>query len=472
MSGPTHAVVMGGGLAGMLAAHVLARHAETVTVVERDVYPDGPGHRRGVPQAHHAHVLWSNGARLIDGLLPGTTDRLLAAGARRIGFQGDQVTLTVRGWQHRFPSTQFAVICTRPLLDWTVRDQVLSAGRITLRQGTEVIDLRGDHRRVTGVRVRDVDGGATGSIEADLVVDATGRASGLRHWLSALDVAPPERDVVDAGIGYATRRFVAPPGATAAFPAVNIGAPHSTAEPGHFGVVYPVEGDQWLVTLSCTRGGTLPTRDDEFQAFARERLGHPLVADLIGLTEPVTPVVRSHSGANRRLYPERHEAWPDGLIVLGDSLTAFNPVYGHGMSSAARCAVALDRELASGATDRQAQAAIAVAVDDPWILAASKDIGYVHCKIDATDPRLIGEHTAQQLRFADSIIEKSIAAPEVCAVVTDVISLSAPPGELGSSGFLSLMHRERALPKLTGPTLRPDELDIVGLRAYESVPTA
>ncbi|MDN3355683.1 FAD-dependent monooxygenase [Actinomadura sp. DC4] len=472
MSRPTHAVVMGGGLAGMLTAHVLARHAGSVTVVERDVLPDGPEHRRGVPQAHHAHLLWSNGARVIDELLPGTTGRLLGAGARRIGFQGDQVTLTVRGWQHRFPPTQFAILCTRPLLDWTIRDQVLSAGRISVHQGAEVVDLCGDGGRVTGVRVRDADSGETTTVEADLVADATGRASGLRHWLSSLGVAPPEKDVVDAGIGYATRLFAAPPGATTAFPAVNVGAFHREGEPGHFGVVYPVEGDRWLVTLSCTRGGTLPAHEDEFQAFAQTRLGHPLVADLIGSAEPLTPVFRSHSGANRRLYPERHDGWPEGLIVVGDSLTAFNPVYGHGMSAAARCAAALDRELASGGTTRRMQEAIGAAVDDPWILAASKDVGYVNCRIDATDPRLIGEHTVQQRRFADSIIDKSLGSPGVCEVVTDVISLSAGPAELGSSNFLALMAREKPYPKLTGPPLRSDELDIVRLRAYESVPTA
>ncbi|WP_026411156.1 NAD(P)/FAD-dependent oxidoreductase [Actinomadura oligospora] len=471
MSRSSHAVVLGGGLAGTLAAHALARHAGSVTVLERDVLPEGPGHRRGVPQARHAHLLWSNGARVIDALLPGTTDRLLAAGARRIGFQGDQVTLTVRGWQHRFEPTQFAVLCTRPLLDWIVRDQVLRTGRLHLRQGAEAVALRAGGGRITGVRVREADGRET-DVDADLVVDATGRASGLRHWLADLDVRPPDKDVVDAGIGYATRLFAAPPGATGAFPAVNVGAPHDPDEPAHFGVVYPVEDDRWIVTLSCTRGGTLPAHEDDFEAFARARLGHPLVADLIGSVEPLTPVFHSRSGANRRLYPERHDGWPDGLLVVGDSLTAFNPVYGHGMSAAARCAAALDRELAAGADTRRIQEAIGAAVDDPWILAASKDAGYAGCRIDATDPRLVGEHTAQQMRFADAIIDKSLVAPEVCATVTGVISLSAGQAELGSSRFLSLMHREGSLPKLSGPPLRPEELDLVRLPAYRRVPSA
>ncbi|MBI0383159.1 NAD(P)-binding protein, partial [Streptomyces albiflaviniger] len=61
MTEPTHGIVLGGGWAGMLAAHVLARHVERVTVVERDVLPDGPRHRKGSPQGRHVHVLWSSG---------------------------------------------------------------------------------------------------------------------------------------------------------------------------------------------------------------------------------------------------------------------------------------------------------------------------------------------------------------------------------------------------------------------------
>ena len=35
-----HAVVLGGSLAGLLTARVLADHFEEVTLIERDAYPD------------------------------------------------------------------------------------------------------------------------------------------------------------------------------------------------------------------------------------------------------------------------------------------------------------------------------------------------------------------------------------------------------------------------------------------------
>jgi 2-polyprenyl-6-methoxyphenol hydroxylase-like FAD-dependent oxidoreductase len=462
---PKHGVVLGASWAGMLAAHVLARHLESVTVVDRDVLPDRPGHRRGLPQARHVHVLWSGGARIVDGLLPGTTDRMLAAGARKAGFVEDVVTLTSHGWQHRFPPKQYVIMCGRPLLDWAVRDQVLTNGRIDLRQRTEAVTLAGGSTRVSGVEVRSLDGGAREVLEADLVIDATGRGSGLRNWLSALGLPPVNVDIVDAGIAYSTREYVAPPGATTDFPAVNVAADHRLRKPGRFGVVYPQEGGRWMVTLSCTRGGELPTRDEDFLPYARS-LRDQLVAELISSVEPITSVFASHIGANRRLYPERLDRWPDGLLILGDSLAAFNPHYGHGLSSAARAVAVLDErlrecELGPGEA-HDIQRSISETVDDPWIMAASKDIEYVNCRNHAKDPRL-NQGAAAMHRFGDLVADRSIRALAVSDVVTDVVSMNAPQSELGTSRFLSLMQQDRMLPEITEPPLRPEELVIVNL---------
>lgn len=465
MTRPQHGVVLGASWAGMLAAHVLARHLESVTMVDRDVLPNHPGHRKGLPQARHVHVLWSGGAHIVDGLLPGTTDRMLAAGARKVGFHEDVVTLSSHGWQHRFPPKQYVIMCGRPLLDWAVRDQVLANDRIDLRQRTEAVTLTGDSTRVSGVEIRSLDDGTREVLDADLVIDATGRGSSLRNWLSAFGLPPVEVDIVDAGIAYSTREYVAPPSATSHFPAVNVAADHRLREPGRFGVVYPQEGGRWMVTLSCTRGGGLPTRDEEFLPYARS-LRDQLVAELISTVEPITSVFASHIGANRRLYPERLDRWPDGLLTLGDSLAAFNPIYGHGLSSAARAAAVLDERLEKGELGpgeaHDLQRAISEAVDDPWIMAASKDIEYVNCRNHAKDPRL-NQGAAALHQFGNLVAERSIRSPGVSDVVTDVVSMNAPQSELGSSRFLLLMQRDQMLPVITEPPLRPDELEIVNL---------
>ncbi|WP_255307904.1 NAD(P)/FAD-dependent oxidoreductase [Streptomyces marincola] len=459
MTRTTHGLVLGGGLAGMLAARVLRRHLDQVTVIERDALPDGPQHRKGLPQARHSHLLWSGGARLIDSLLPGTTERLKAAGAQRIGVYRNMVSLTSYGWQQRFPETQFLYAASRPLLDWTIRDLTLADPAITLRQRTEAVALLGDATRVTGVTIRDLDDGASTDLTADVVVDTTGRGSRLAQWLDALDVPPPQEDVVDSGITYATRVYRAPGRSAGAFPMVSVHSDYRTRQPGRFGLILPVENGQWIVTLSGTRGSEPPTDEAGFAAFAKE-LAHPLISELIGLATPLTPVQGSRSTANRRRYFERNSVWPGNLIALGDSVAGFNPVYGHGMSAAARSAAALDRALQRnlGTPDLATSAlrGISRAVDDPWNLATAQDIFYPNCRIDADDPRLEEELNSQE-RFTELVCTAGLKTAPVAAAVAGVSALAAPATSLQSPAVLGALRDQTATPAPDTPTLTDEE---------------
>lgn len=456
--GPTHGVVLGAGLAGMLAARVLCRHLDRVTVIERDELPAGPHVRKGVPQARHAHLIWSGGARLIERLLPGTTGRLLAAGARRIGVHQDMVSLSAYGWQHRFPETQFLLAASRALFDWVIRDETLRDGRISVRQETTPVGLYGDHTRIAGVHVSER-GRDVASIDADVVVDATGRGSRLRQWLRAVGIDEPAEDVVDAGVTYATRIYRAPRAAAARFPTVSVYADYRENRPGQSGLVLPIEDGQWIVTLSGTRGGEPPTDEAGFTAFARG-LRHPVVGTVISAAEPLTPVYGSHSTANRRRYYERVERWPANLVVLGDALAVFNPIYGHGISAAARSAAALDRALQRYARGpelaRVAQASIAKAVDDPWILAASQDVYYPGCRVQATDPRLSTQLDARR-SFAELVGTTALREPAVCAATTGVTALAAPVSSLESPTVVNALRQGNPRPPLDAPPLTEEE---------------
>ncbi|MGP4115067.1 NAD(P)/FAD-dependent oxidoreductase [Streptomyces sp. 4N509B] len=454
----THGLVLGGGLAGMLTARVLRRHLDQVTVIERDEVPDGPQHRKGVPQARHAHLLWSGGLRLIESLLPGTTERLTAAGANRVGVYRDMVSLTAYGWQQRFPETQFLLAASRALLDWTVREQTLADPAITLRTRTEAVSLLGDAARVTGASVRDLDSGDTADLAADVVIDTTGRGSRLRQWLEALGVPPPQEDVVDSGITYATRYYRAPGRTAAKFPMVSVHSDYRTREPGRFGLILPIEDGQWIVTLSGTRGGEPPTDEEGFTTFAKN-LNHPLISELIGAATPLTPVQGSRSTANRRRYVERNTVWPAQLVTLGDAVAGFNPIYGHGMSSAARSAAALDRALQRhrGTPDFTATAlrGISKAVDDPWNLATAQDIFYPGCRIDADDPRLEEELNSQE-RFTELVCTAGLQSAPVAAAVAGVSALAAPATSLQAPAVLgALRNGTGGAP--TGPTLTDEE---------------
>ncbi|MER7160140.1 hydroxylase, partial [Streptomyces lydicus] len=159
-NGGRTAIVIGGGLAGMLAVTALLGHVEAITVVERDRYPEGRGFRKGVPQARHLHILLSGGQRALEELLPGTVAALGEAGARSLYLPRDLLTRTPTGWQRRFDERRHRTLSvTRPVLDAVVRERALQAAaasstRVEVLEATEVTGLTGDADRVTGVRVR------------------------------------------------------------------------------------------------------------------------------------------------------------------------------------------------------------------------------------------------------------------------------------------------------------------------------
>ncbi|MGW2232050.1 FAD-dependent oxidoreductase [Streptomyces formicae] len=461
MSHTTRAVVLGAGMAGMLAATALARHVDAVTVLDRDRLPDGADPRRGVPQARHTHVLWSGGARVIETLLPGTTDRLLDAGAHRVGLPEDLVSLTAYGWQQRFPETQFMIAASRSLLDWTVRDQASRDPKVTVLGDMDILGLRGDARAVTGVTCKPRREGTLSVIEADVVVDATGRGSPMKRWLTGLGLPPVQEDVIDSGMAYATRIFRAPEGARKKFPLVSVYADHRAGVPGRNGILLPIEDGSWMVTLSGTRGGEPPTTEEGFADYLRT-LRHPLIADLIDRAEPLTGVQASRSTANRRLFYDRLVEWPDGLVVLGDAVAAFNPVYGHGMSAAALSAATLDATLRGSGlrpgTARAAQRAIGAVVDTPWSLGTSQDICYPDVFARTDDPRLT-RHADDRRRQADVIGAAALGDPLVCAAALQVNTLSGAADALQDPEVQQALSRAGELGLPDGPTLTDEERD-------------
>ncbi|MFF7333970.1 FAD-dependent monooxygenase [Streptomyces sp. NPDC008150] len=465
------AIVVGGSVTGMLTAAVLADRFDEVTVVESDRLPAGPEHRRGLPQAHHAHLLWSGGVAAFEDLLPGVTDELVARGARLIDIMTDLVSKAPSGeWFRRFTGARHRmIVCGRPLLDSVVRERVLAHPRITLLDGTRVAGLTGGAERVTGVSVPAAtgDGGgtpaATRDLPADLVVDASGRGSQAHRWLEALGLPPVQERIVDAGVAYASRLYEAPADTTVLrFPVVNVQADPRNA-PGRGGVVVPVEGDRWLVTLSGTRGGQ-PTADpDEFTRFALDGPPHPVIGELISHAKPLTDPVTTRSTANRRRYYERARSWPEGFAVLGDAVAGYNPVYGHGLSVAAQSVVALRAVLdrygaVRPGNGRRIQRAAARPVGNAWNLAVGQDAYY---------PDAAPEPPKAVERLLSAYVDRAVAAgsqnPRALRGLLDVMSLRTAPTRLFAPDMLwSVAFGPRKGP-LGGPPLTDAERKAAGL---------
>lgn len=469
---PRRAVVIGGGMAGMLAAAVLADFMDEVTVIERDVLPEGPQPRRSLPQARHVHLLWSGGARAFEQLMPGVTDRWLAAGARRIPLPTGLVSMTAQGWLPRWPEMQYMIACTRDLLDWVVREHVLELPAVSLLQGHEMQALEGTDSRVTGVRARTPDGDDL-SLGADLVLDAGGRGSRATEWLQALGLGAIEEAEVDSGLVYASRVYRAPEGSEN-FPIVNVQSDPSDPVPGQTATIVPVEGGRWLVTLSGTRGGE-PSRDPaEFEDFARS-IRHPVVGELIAMTTPLSDeVTLSRSTVNRRRYFEKASAWPDGFIVVGDSVATYNPLYGQGMTVAAQGLVELRNALRRHGAGtrgfaRRVQHAIARSTGLAWELATSQDILYPGAR--GRQPRA---GTALANAYVNQLVRAATGRAQITRAFLGVVTMSEPVTSWLHPDIVVGALRGPGRKTLTGPPLTEVELKTAagGLGGTQAKPTA
>ncbi|MEU9985319.1 FAD-dependent oxidoreductase [Streptomyces sp. NPDC048045] len=460
---PTTAVVLGGSLAGMLAARALASFADRVVVIERDTLPEGPRPRRGLPQARHVHQLWSGGARALEELLPGMTALLRAAGAHRLPVTTDIVCLSPHGWYRRWAESHHMILCSRDLLDATVRAQVLADERIEVVERAEAVGLAGTDAAVTGVRIHPHDGDEH-TVAADLVVDATGRGSCAPRWLAGLGLPAPERREVNSGITYASRLYRAPEQARDGFPVVNLQPDPQAGEAGRGGVLLPVENGQWLVTLYGSRGGE-PTADtDDFLRYAGQELRHPLIAELLAGAEALSEVTVTRTTANRRYFYERMPVWPENFVALGDAVCALNPVYGHGMSVSAQSALALRNVLrrrgglGAAGLARHVQKEVGRTVRTAWDLAIGMDVFYPGAT--ESGPTLRDRVLSA---YVNRLLHAATGNGRVARRVTDVTSLERGPETLLAPGMLVAAAVGPLKPRLVAPPLTPEERKAAGV---------
>ncbi|GAA2523636.1 MULTISPECIES: NAD(P)/FAD-dependent oxidoreductase [Streptomyces] len=454
------AVVIGAGLAGMLAAAVLSgAGVDEVIVLDRDDLPEGPEHRKGLPQGRHAHLLMAGGLAAMEDLVPDLSlrKRLLAAGAHEISLSSGMLALTPEGWLRRWRREGPVMLtCSRALLDWTVRDAVLEHCPVEVRRAA-VVGLTGSAARVRGVRVA-APGGDT-ELEADFVVDASGRGTRVVTWLAGLGLTGIEERTVDSGLVNATRVYRVPQGAER-FPLTIVQPDPYRSRPGRSAMVLPIEDDRWMVSLGGTRGGEPPADPEGFLRYTLA-LPDPIVGRLISGAEPLTGVHLSRSTSNVRRYLEKSARWPDGFVVLGDALGTFNPVYGQGMSVAAFGARVLDRELSrAGLTApglaRRVLRGTARSVDAAWSMAVSQDLRYP--EVRGVRPGLADRVVTAYSRRMMKAATGSYAA---ASAIWDVTSMRTPPTRMFRPTALLAALTGSPLPPLTGAPLTPGERELL-----------
>jgi 2-polyprenyl-6-methoxyphenol hydroxylase-like FAD-dependent oxidoreductase len=415
-----HAVVIGASMAGLGCARALANHFERVTLVERDTLLDEPVSRKGTPQASHAHGVLPSGFRIMDAYFPGMMDELEAEGAIRGDLTGDFLWYQCGAWKLRADSGLGGIVVTRPLLERQVRRHVRAHRRITVLENHDALEPVFDGARVTGLRVRKREGGQASALDAELVVDASGRGSIAPRWLAGWGFGDVPEELVRIDVGYATGIFERRPsdlyGAMGAIIAGTV--PKST----RFAAVLGAERDRWVITLVGAVRDYPPTELAGYRAFARE-LPTTDVSGLIEGREPLAPLAGYRFPANRRLRYDTLARFPEGFLVLGDALCSFNPVFGQGMSVAMSEAKALDDCLASGTGQlaRRFFGRAKAITDSPWTIATGEDLRY---------PQVEGKRPpgfAVISRYMDRVHLAASRDPKVLRRFFEVASLLAPP---------------------------------------------
>ncbi|MHC0430272.1 FAD-dependent oxidoreductase [Streptomyces sp. O3] len=406
----TRAVVLGGSIAGLFAARVLADAYDEVRVVDRDALTGVTGPRRSAPQGRHINGLLARGQEVMEELYPGITQELFddgvptgdLAGHVRWYFNGERLRQRSAGL--------VCVAASRPMLERHIRERTAALANVVFVEEHEILglDTTADHKRVTGVRVQAVGAeNAEEVIAADLVVDATGRGSRTPIWLADLGYGRVEEERKKIGLGYVTQhyRLTADPyhGDLSINPAASPEVPRGA-------IFTKTDGDRVELTTYGLLGDYPPTDQQGLYDWIKS-LAVPDIHDALRHAEPLDePVAFRFPTTLRRRY-EKMERFPDGLLVTGDAVTCFNPIYAQGMTVSALGALTIRDHLHTGAAPQPLQYFRDLAhdvIDPPWEMTNTVDLGFEGVQ---------GERTAQ-VRMAQVYLKLVQKAAAVDSTVT------------------------------------------------------
>lgn len=438
------ALVIGGSIAGLLAAQVLTKHFDRVTIVERDRLSKEPEQRQGVPQSQHLHVLLTRGKQILEQLFPGIEAELAHSGASAMDWIANCPWLGFSGWAPRFHSHLISYTCSRNILEWTIRHRLAANNRVEFMEAGQVTSLlsNADNTSITGVRVR-LDKEVETDIFADLVVDASGRNSRSPQWLQAIGYEPPQETIINSFLGYASRWYEL----AAEKPIDWNGVYVAARAPGtRGGVICKIEGNRWILTVVGIGRDYPPTEEAEFLNFVRS-LRSPILYETIKDAKPLSPIYAYKRTENRLLHYEKLAKLPEGLAVLGDAVCAFNPVYGQGMTTAALGALTLDECLTKQLSQhpegnliglsRRFQKQLYKVITVPWLITTGEDLRW--STTEGAKPSLT---TQIMQRYLEQVLVLQTTSPEIHQVFLEVMHMIKPPSALFRPSILMRVVKE------------------------------
>ncbi len=378
----SHAIVIGSSIGGLTAAHVLSQTFDRVTVIDRDQVSDKVQVRKGVPQGNHAHAILRRGLNIMEQHFPGLTSDLRSGSAEWMNFGSDTRFYIFGGWRPEYRSDIESIACSRPMLEAAIYRRMSQNPRVTIIGETEIMGLCVDETgtRATGVQLKSRTTHAESTLDADLVVDTSGRDSHAPEWLEAVGYQGPEEVIVNGLAGYASRIYEPSADFKASWKMIMIQPTAPAGKRG--GLILPMENGLWQVVLLGAGGEYPPTDEAGFMEYARN-LPVTDFYDAIKNAKPMSPIYGYRRTENRMRYYEKLPRYLENFLLMGDSVCSFNPMYGQGMSVASMESV----ELANCITEHRKthevgdftglaqafQKRVANVVAMPWQLASGED---------------------------------------------------------------------------------------------------
>ena len=428
-----NAIVIGASVSGLLAARALANHFKQVTVIERDVFPPAGTPRKGVPQGKHAHVLLAHGRDVLESFFPGLTQELVTQGAMAADLSETVRLFSNGAYTRNFHSGLVSVQVSRPLLEGVIVKRMRALPNVTFLENHDATGLAtepseaGPDVRITGVCAVDrADAGAAEkTLPADLVVDAGGRGSRGLAWLESLGYDRPEEDHIKMNLAYTTREFRRRPehvnGHSPVVILPSLGNMRGAS-------MLAVEGERWIVTQAGYLGDEAPVDLPGFIEFARS-LDAPDCYEVLKVAEPLGEANQYHYPASQRRHFEKLDRFPEGLLVVGDAMCSFNPIYGQGMTTAASEGALLDKCLGEGLPGlrRRFFTRAARLLDSPWNIGAGSDLTYPQVEGKRSrSGKLAGLYLTRLLRLGQNDPALSLAFQRVTNLIDPPESLFRP----------------------------------------------
>jgi hypothetical protein len=314
------AIVVGSNVAGLLSARILADYFDSVIILEKEFLSNDNNQFSPIP------TLVAKAYQILDSFFPNIGYTLIQRGALGIDWAREFQIFGYFGWgqNSQVPSRIISIICTKTLLETTIKEVLLDSHsnvRLISCSSIESFSYDTNHDRLVGINV--VNNGLEQFFDADLVID-TDVNSSTPQYLENIGFSSPPETIINPLITCAVRRYEISTNFPDNLKAMLIRPfPPDRTQVGCLG---RVEGNEFVVALG-EYGSEFSCNDEVSFLRLAQNLPSQRLYDIITQATPTSEIRIGQVRPNRLRYYNKIRL-PNNLIVLGNAVCLLSPLYG------------------------------------------------------------------------------------------------------------------------------------------------